>query len=387
MSQSEFLLRYPPLSNSTEIIKDFGLDPYLDLNRYQALISRFGHLGSEIFDFEREKNLLFRREFIEDIPYSFGNIGFMLKGKLYTQNYDNPLFLIEKMIDENERHGLTLSGFKNFQEEISRALPEEVVVWYSPASIPNDNTDYDSGRLYFSFNTNDGYNISFDIKVLEEVFPITAFLNFLNQEGLEQTSPHSFLEKPFRTGLSITNFLEIIEKSKFSQLVVYIQHRLPEDPREKICYRLSDIAIGLREELGKMSWQIEKLNDFSQKIRKPLDPIGDKTISYLPNENKLNQIVFDYWYQLKEAAEKTGGTLYLYGCSARGVKNFNISFFSIFSIYDSFNRSPVFSSQEYDFDREGICVVCHQGPKDLGPCNICKECDKKLKEQNNNLAN
>ncbi len=36
------------------------------------------------------------------------------------------------------------------------------------------------------------------------------------------------------------------------------------------------------------------------------------------------------------------------------------------------------SSDNYEFDHDGTCVVCNTGPKKLGPCNICITCDADL---------
>jgi hypothetical protein len=44
--------------------------------------------------------------------------------------------------------------------------------------------------------------------------------------------------------------------------------------------------------------------------------------------------------------------------------------------FNLFNRD-----EEYSFDHEGKCVNCGR-KKMLGPCNICEECDKKLKDEN-----
>jgi len=37
--------------------------------------------------------------------------------------------------------------------------------------------------------------------------------------------------------------------------------------------------------------------------------------------------------------------------------------------------------ENYSFDHEGQCVVCKQDPRMLGPCNICEECDHKMRSQ------
>ncbi len=36
------------------------------------------------------------------------------------------------------------------------------------------------------------------------------------------------------------------------------------------------------------------------------------------------------------------------------------------------------TSEDYNFDHDGTCVVCDSGPKKLGPCDICESCDASL---------
>ncbi|MFH2019284.1 MAG: hypothetical protein ABII80_01590 [bacterium] len=37
--------------------------------------------------------------------------------------------------------------------------------------------------------------------------------------------------------------------------------------------------------------------------------------------------------------------------------------------------------ESYSFDHEGKCRVCKVDPKKLGPCNICRDCDHKIRQQ------
>jgi len=37
--------------------------------------------------------------------------------------------------------------------------------------------------------------------------------------------------------------------------------------------------------------------------------------------------------------------------------------------------------ESYSFDHEGKCVMCKVDPKKLGPCNICRDCDRKIRQQ------
>lgn len=37
--------------------------------------------------------------------------------------------------------------------------------------------------------------------------------------------------------------------------------------------------------------------------------------------------------------------------------------------------------ENYSFDHAGECIVCKKDPRLLGPCNICEECDHKIRQQ------
>jgi len=39
------------------------------------------------------------------------------------------------------------------------------------------------------------------------------------------------------------------------------------------------------------------------------------------------------------------------------------------------------ADETYSFDHDGKCVVCKLDPKKLGPCQICEECDQKIRAQ------
>jgi len=374
------------LPQAVKTLKEYGINTPFEFRRLSLLESRFGRLGFSIFEFEHQKNLKMRREFLEDIPYSFADVLCFLDGQFYTQLYRDDLFLVENMIDKRENKGLTYIGFKKFQKELSEAKEGEVVLWYSPKVEGL----YDSGRLYFSFRRAGDMAINFDVKVLEEIFPILDFLNSLNPSQEKETNFFSYLVKPFRTGLSIEQFLYFLEKGDFKDETIYIQHRLPQDPQEKIPYNLEVISRGIREELeeSKINEEIRQLREIGERLNNfSYQPVGDQTVNLLlDREQRMMGIVSGYWLQLQEAAEKTGGTLFLYGCSAFGVKDFGrkdpFNQTTMLTIFDSNYRFFPFNEATYSFDHEGICIHCHQGPKPLGPCNICEECDKKLQEEN-----
>lgn len=65
------------------------------------------------------------------------------------------------------------------------------------------------------------------------------------------------------------------------------------------------------------------------------------------------------------------------GGSCPVISSENFSFGRIIN----YSLATALTEENYDFDHEGICAICGQGPKPLGPCGICKECDEKLKKK------
>lgn len=44
-------------------------------------------------------------------------------------------------------------------------------------------------------------------------------------------------------------------------------------------------------------------------------------------------------------------------------------------------HSTLNKNRGYEFDHQGVCAICHSGPKALGPCEICEECVIKIEEK------
>ncbi|MGH9857868.1 MAG: hypothetical protein ACRD4B_08495, partial [Acidobacteriota bacterium] len=61
------------------------------------------------------------------------------------------------------------------------------------------------------------------------------------------------------------------------------------------------------------------------------------------------------------------------GCGGGGKKSFILSLGGVRE-GESFSGSD----SDYQFDHEGTCVVCDNGPKLLGPCEICIPCDAEM---------
>lgn len=72
------------------------------------------------------------------------------------------------------------------------------------------------------------------------------------------------------------------------------------------------------------------------------------------------------------------------GCAGGGSKeDKNSKEIGRFNSMGSSRREEISMSDpegNYSFDHNGICVVCDEGPRALGPCNICEPCDAKMRD-------
>ena len=50
-------------------------------------------------------------------------------------------------------------------------------------------------------------------------------------------------------------------------------------------------------------------------------------------------------------------------------------------LQDILGQSENSKDESYSFDHDGQCVVCKVDPKKLGPCQICEDCDRKIRAQ------
>lgn len=63
------------------------------------------------------------------------------------------------------------------------------------------------------------------------------------------------------------------------------------------------------------------------------------------------------------------------GCPGKSGADMNNAPFSVAEF------SSLGKDRGYNFDHEGVCIVCHSGPKALGPCEICEECTIKIEKE------
>ncbi len=177
------------------------------------------------------------------------------------------------------------------------------------------------------------------------------------------------------------------EMKSFDDIKLFLQH--PEMFAKR--HPLTDILInrfqdyarwrvwqrGTREDLEKdlqiaMAMNPLQLNRiYRDKEQKPQYIVSDKRSS-LDTEYSLRQLMWyanngiDYGKEKEDLEQRPG-------CAGGGEKTNVISMGGVRK--GEKKPSP---SEDYTFDHEGTCVACNNGPKQLGPCDICITCDGEM---------
>ncbi len=304
---------------------EFGFNSSFETKRLRSLSNRFGLLGFDIGRFEHERNTnAYKREFLDDKPFSSPMVYWVSPaGKLNTQFYSDSLFSIDQGINPQERDGKSLAGFlelENLINKISKeTLDDRVVFWYSPpgpagSKPPFDEINYDSGRIYLSIVSNNNIAINFDIKVLEENFPILELLNSLS--GKKYNQSRQYLTDPFDSNMNFQQFVYFINKSPYGDKILYLSKRFSEESQE---HRLKDIIFNISNELftNSVGDQIKKLDFLSYRMKHFVyQPVGDMTTNAM--EKYTTAFASTYYWMLVQEAKKNNGQVVLYGCSTSG---------------------------------------------------------------------
>ncbi len=328
----------------------FGVDIKPELERRNALVLEFGQLGADIDDFEHQRSkTAYRREFLDDVPYSTSQIYYQ---DLYTLPYKHPLFRMS--IDPQERGGLTELGFEELRARIRETRQDlqtngkenEVVIWYSSPGPAGEGrfrgTNYDTGRLYPVIVQPNDFDIAFDIKIDEEIFPLGVFLDV-------------DLLHPKRTHKTFAEFSEEA-KRKWGNKKIYDRQRFT-NPKP---YTLGEILTGIEEELTSQEFedQMIKLLEFRDKFvnfsyQKYTGPDPDSL-------TRRNTYLDEIREALREARSRNQKFVVLYGCSAVGIRTaddlHNLEF-NFKSIFETAFRTQGLSKEEAQNDPN----LCHCG--------------------------
>lgn len=353
--------------HSAHDFETLGFNAEWEVNRRRQLIERFGQLGAEVARFEHERSLsAYKREFIDDIPYSAPQIYY---DDLLTMPLRDHLF--EMNVDPDERGGFTQLGFEELRcrvrearEALKRTGKEsEVVLWYSPPGKAGEgkfeHLEFDSGRLYPIFVRPDSFSVSFDIKVLEELFPIADFLNHLSDSQQVRDSWY-YLTHAFRTGKTADEFVQAARE--WGNRHIYTRHRYT-DPQ---LYNLDEVLDGIQTELADQDFrnQLSALTDFEARFNNFV--YLEAAENYLSADYERSNYMRIIGQALVNAQRNGQEGIVLYGCSATGVrtpdqlKKFDFSAKAIFETsFRIVTAENLFKKTDYE-DDPNLCR-CSKG--------------------------
>lgn len=290
----------------------FGTSWGAEARRFNTVTRLF---GNPLAEYEGRRNLeAYKREFLMDEAVALPQTYHFIGGELHSQPKDHPLFNIKKQIDNRERDGKTLEGFKKYEAQIINSPIDSVGVWYSPDGQSGFNgINFDSGRLYVGFKTADDSSTHFDIKVRPQ-FSILSLLGDI-QEQTDGTHPRFdspevgkmyYLTHPIQTLMGVNEFFAYMEQyASKENNSIYISRRNSKNPEMRT----------LSSTMHEMKKMLEKQGEKSAQI---FEPVGDKTTTALMREEDLMR---RYLSVIQPYVKKNNGTYTLYGCSTTSTVN------------------------------------------------------------------
>lgn len=327
-----------------------------------------------------EQNPLQQLSFLPQEAYSLNLHTPLERARLLSKNIrtyenevlqDRPVSLLYETddrtiegFDPRERDGVFIEGYQKMRSLLANK-PGEVILWYSPAgpaAFDNDDTNpyshitFNYGQLYIQY-TDQGRTRAVAVKiknpeVIDQLLPsISAFSNnFISQNDRIKY----FIKHPYATGLTIDDFLD----HPFPQLFVYTNNTGET-------FFLSDIFHQVKHEFAKKG-----------------DAPPDENIVRLTQHNLTEkQIIRIYaesihseMHKRRENRLKLGGS-----CGGREQTLSDIEILlGIHNIFSSESRIKTQVDEKWGY-HDGTCVVCSRESK-VGPCSICKSCEKKFDE-------
>lgn len=270
--------------------------------------------------------------------------------------------VFRKAIAEREQLGLSVKrevaeclGFQKLEEKLLKTNEDMLFVWVSPPGSQKDGY----GRYSFTFV---GQAIT-DIKTGERKIRVVPYRNIANfQEHQKNLSRFTNKADSFKKD---TDFL--------SNPIVFSPTDKAETPE--------DVIILLGEEEGfNIDWQ----KQLEKRVGFLIDGYVDLVKKGAPDEEliKARHAIENYTIAIKDElfAEEPNKAL--------GKKDFH-------SVIDKFGKEappPIKGScgptlkNHHEENKPwvyhtGDCVVCHTQNTQIGPCSICKECEKKFDEK------
>jgi hypothetical protein len=323
---------------------------------------------------ELEQNICaYTNEVLEDKPVSilYHYYPDKQKQKLFSDPSLKEVFLVENQFDIQERDGLPKQGFINLTQ-ILLENPGKVTFWYSPAGPasfdnnsqnPFNKINYDYGQLYFQYFDGEKINaIALKITNLEVLDYFSSQIRkILDQDDDPKNKIKNSLLNPILTNLNIDDFFN---QDFTSEILFYKHYHLVE-----VINTIKDVLLGKTKKNTIFSIPENYLYQTTQ------ETILQTYLGVIQQHLKINN-----WSQINLSGS-CGGTIITIDQIEALFETPRSELFSqvdkLMSIFSSTFRKLAQTEEKWEY-HEGACVVCKANPTKVGPCGVCKECEKKF---------
>ncbi len=355
------------MSVAETFLRQYGVDPEIEA----ILLNRLP--PEERYSLLRQNLEAYTNEVVRDEPVSIlYYYWFDEEGNLYSNPYkDN---VTNFSIDREERGGLYVEGLKRLANLLF-TNPNQVILWYSPPgpALFDENPqsryfgiNYDYGQLYWSYF--DGEKVvNLAIKISNEEIVNYLFAS-IPQFQDEKERIAFFVLNPSLSGFTPDDFFE--KTSQEDNTVVY-------QSKNGRRFTWADILRAMRITLT------------GKKNQEPT--IFDKTTQALFEFEMTAQTILQIYLSTIYHHMMVNNLTSLPLSGSCGGKEVSLSsleegleidngwmnpFAQVVSSLSSGFRFLTQTGERWEH-HDGVCVICHQKAK-VGPCNVCKNCEKNL---------
>ncbi len=332
--------------------------------------------GSDAFRLEYSKNTP-PRAIIKDIESFLGEYIFELTEYDYELSYENGQLLDpythEPMISKayraigiktaqgriTTREEAELAGLANLQTQLLSAKKNDSIIWISPPG-PKSEGYGDYGFIYLGKVTEETVLNMTAIRV--EKPEIKQFVQFF-----KLFAPHDSTS-PVLAEEFIANPLVLADRSKSELRSLLIEYFLQKAPLEDPYFvtTLAELTPYINKYLQTLQYGAPKI--FEQQVFNMLINYSLQIKNALEGEEERESLPF------MQAVKLYGeSTPRLIGSCGAVVGSAN----DLFNSLSPFSRVLSENKTHWEYHK-GNCVICDSKNAEVGPCNICKQCEKKL---------
>lgn len=349
--------------------ENIGFDLRQAADYHSSLIRKRNNLEERTEEMARDLRS-YESESLEDNIFSFYPYyikQFEGEDRIFSSKISSAETLAISQIDDRERDGAVREGFKKIEDKIPY---DGFFLWISlDGESGFKNINYRYHQIYLADIQNKeiqaaALKCDIDKAILAEW--LTKVSN--NKVKLGDFSAKSFVTTPFISEMGDSqSALRALEE-------VLMRHNTDKFYKNET---IDDVILKIHSEKVRQERDVWKLSyELQQELR-----FNKNT------PEKFENLLGNRLYNLFSSYKDRNGNVVLTGC-AGGTMSIN----ELFKDPRTAAEIPIFSTQfrmstagqitksedDYSFDHEGECVVCHKDPILLGPCDICVNCDAKM---------